>query len=1175
MVAGLQFNVRSARRFPPSNHKIPGESAPPPTSADLARYFPELEILELIGRGGMGAVYKARQKQLDRLVALKVLPSSVSRDPAFAERFARESRALARLTHPNIVTVHNSGQTDGLFYFVMEFVDGMNLRQLLNTGKIAPEEALAIVPQICDALQYAHDKGIVHRDIKPENILLDKAGTVKIADFGLAKLVGLEAKDLRITGSGDVMGTPHYMAPEQVEHPQDVDHRADIYSLGVVFYQMLTGELPIGRFAPPSRKVQIDVRLDEVVLRALEKEPELRYQHASEVKTQVETIATTQPVSATASAPLNPWQPVLLLLAALISSWVLLATTVLPRPLDWIAILFGSFGLVVSLLELVGLWPFPSPVFPESNFTRRNLPLLSRRPITLATVVFIGAAVVFGSLGVYYFHPIKSDYIKSDYIGQAWLPKGDLIEITSVVRTADRMSVRGRYQLLSHDAALLALYMTSTKSAGPEEARQRMQISKGTGYFDLVHTHLAPGLPHVSMYADDGHPFAALYFGTKAEALEESQAGWITNAPSAEAETSSEAMSAVNSWLALMDNGEYARGWDTAAPYFQAVMAKDEWIARLQKVRYPLWKVISRQFRSSRFTIPGTWLEVKFDTSFDGLPAATEIVTFAKQSGGEWQAIGYLILPAGGNEGWERLKADAYLDLALFVGLLVTVVLIIRPGGCAAKERPKTFASLALGLFLVGVLGTVVLMVFSRNDALPFIFGGIALMLALVFGAISWRERLGKGIVISTLVLCAVIAIAVGILSGVIPDPFRAQRRALAEEQLRQQTEKRMSELMAQQQVLAEFDWSKLAAEGRVLGGVPVTVDGRSALKIENTNDAPLQLSLFTIENPPITAMKYAVTGEIKYENVEGDGYLEMWNDFAAAGRFFSRTLGPAGSDPMGKITGTSTWRTFLLPFNLTGTTNAPTRLEINIFLPGHGVVFLGSMNLVQPVSATGAEHAISSRTFSLRHQPASEMASDLRQILLDHPGQEAKSSADNIQLTVVAPPDVLNRVATFIAVKDWPQGVTRGPECVYARDTLENAARSFFYACSIEDFYCISNLLSVDVLAKLKGTKLPPYGSAVDPRLIAELRGDWTGKEAAMRKLVNAWNQYPLRQLRAENRVAMGFGKRYFASASFEGSPRDIVQLDFTHDRNGTSTNALVIDTLPPWLPRSGERTR
>ena len=241
-----------------------------------------------VGRGGMGVVYKARQKQLDRLVALKILSPDVGQGPGLRRTVRSRGPAMAMLSHPHIVTVYDFGQTDGLYYFLMEFVDGVNLRQLLDAGKLAPQEALAIVPQICDALQYAHDKGIVHRDIKPENILLDKDGQVKIADFGLAKLVGREAKDFTLTGAGQVMGTPHYMAPEQIEHPQEVDHRADIYSLGVVFYQMLTGELPIGRFAPPSKKVQIDVRLDEVVLRALEKEPERRYQQASEVKTQVE-----------------------------------------------------------------------------------------------------------------------------------------------------------------------------------------------------------------------------------------------------------------------------------------------------------------------------------------------------------------------------------------------------------------------------------------------------------------------------------------------------------------------------------------------------------------------------------------------------------------------------------------------------------------------------------------------------------------------------------------------------------------------------------------------------------------------------------------------------------------------------------------------------------------------
>jgi predicted Ser/Thr protein kinase len=261
----------------------------PPTVEEVGGLFPQLEILGLLGKGGMGAVYKARQPALDRLVALKILPPQVA-GAGFAERFNREARALAKLSHANIVAVYEFGQVNGLPYFIMEFVDGLNLRQLEQAGKLSPREALQIVPQICEALQFAHDEGIVHRDIKPDNILVDKKGRVKIADFGIAKIMGREA-NVPVTETKGVIGTPQYMAPEQVEKPQSVDHRADIFSLGVVFYEMLTGELPLGKFAPPSRKVEVDVRLDDVVLRALEKEPERRYQQASQVKTAVETIA--------------------------------------------------------------------------------------------------------------------------------------------------------------------------------------------------------------------------------------------------------------------------------------------------------------------------------------------------------------------------------------------------------------------------------------------------------------------------------------------------------------------------------------------------------------------------------------------------------------------------------------------------------------------------------------------------------------------------------------------------------------------------------------------------------------------------------------------------------------------------------------------------------------------
>jgi serine/threonine protein kinase len=180
----------------------------------------------------MGAVYQARQRGLNRRVALKILPPRISTEPAFAERFAREAQALARLSHPGVVTVIDLGQSGSLYYFLMEFVDGVNLRQMLQAGPLAPRDALGLTLQICEALEYAHGEDIVHRDIKPENILVDKKGHAKIADFGLSKLLGAARPDVQLTLSNQVLGTMHYMAPEQIEKPLEVDQRADLYSLG-------------------------------------------------------------------------------------------------------------------------------------------------------------------------------------------------------------------------------------------------------------------------------------------------------------------------------------------------------------------------------------------------------------------------------------------------------------------------------------------------------------------------------------------------------------------------------------------------------------------------------------------------------------------------------------------------------------------------------------------------------------------------------------------------------------------------------------------------------------------------------------------------------------------------------------------------------------------------------
>lgn len=269
---------------------------PPPGVDELAPVFPHLEIHSCLGRGGMGVVYKARQKSLDRWVALKLLAPERAGDPSFAERFAREAKTLAALNHPHIVAIHDFGKAGGYYFLLMEYVDGVNLRQLLQTKRLTPKEALGIVPPICDALQCAHDRGIVHRDIKPENLLIDRDGMVKIADFGIARMMATsdasatagEHADGQSAGPTRVVGTPDYAAPEQRARDA-TDHRADIYSLGVVLYEMLTGERPgAGGIVAPSRRVRVDVHIDEIVLKALEQKPEMRFHTAAEFRTRVE-----------------------------------------------------------------------------------------------------------------------------------------------------------------------------------------------------------------------------------------------------------------------------------------------------------------------------------------------------------------------------------------------------------------------------------------------------------------------------------------------------------------------------------------------------------------------------------------------------------------------------------------------------------------------------------------------------------------------------------------------------------------------------------------------------------------------------------------------------------------------------------------------------------------------
>ncbi|MGV3661222.1 MAG: serine/threonine-protein kinase, partial [Prosthecobacter sp.] len=268
----------------------------PPEPEELQRMLPQFRVECLLGRGGMGAVYKGIQTSLERPVAIKLLPPAIEQqDGAFAERFRNEARLMGRMNHPAIVGVYDFGQTtDGQLYFVMEFVDGSDVQHMIaREGRLPPEHALAVSAHLCDALGYAHRHGIVHRDIKPSNVLIDNEGRVKVADFGLAKLTN-NTLNSGLTQTGMAMGTPDYVAPEALMYGSEVDGRADIYAVGVMLYQMLTGDIPRGMFKMPSQKFHsIDPRFDGIVRRAMEHDREERYQTSHELRRDLDIILTT------------------------------------------------------------------------------------------------------------------------------------------------------------------------------------------------------------------------------------------------------------------------------------------------------------------------------------------------------------------------------------------------------------------------------------------------------------------------------------------------------------------------------------------------------------------------------------------------------------------------------------------------------------------------------------------------------------------------------------------------------------------------------------------------------------------------------------------------------------------------------------------------------------------
>jgi serine/threonine-protein kinase len=257
------------------------------------------DLEELVGSGGMSSVYRAHDRLLERTVALKILHEQFGRDDAYVERFRREARAVAQLAHPNIVTVIDRGEQDGRQFIVFEYVDGMNLKELMaQEGPVSPREAIELALQVARGLSFAHENGLVHRDVKPQNVLLDGDGRAKVTDFGIAHAVDVDG----MTITGTVMGTSNYIAPEQARG-QAVDEQTDVYSLGCVIYELLAGEVPfegdnfvavamqhVNDPAPSVRDVRPDVppRLDWAVQTAMAKDHDERFDSMAEFAAELE-----------------------------------------------------------------------------------------------------------------------------------------------------------------------------------------------------------------------------------------------------------------------------------------------------------------------------------------------------------------------------------------------------------------------------------------------------------------------------------------------------------------------------------------------------------------------------------------------------------------------------------------------------------------------------------------------------------------------------------------------------------------------------------------------------------------------------------------------------------------------------------------------------------------------
>jgi hypothetical protein len=1062
------------------------------------------DVLEIIGRGGMGVVLKGFEDELNRYVAIKVLAPHLAQSSLARSRFTREARAAAAVVHPHVMAIHCVQPSGRLPFLVMPLVAGESLAQRLRAeGRLELKETLRIGMQAAAGLSAAHEQGLVHRDVKPANILLEKGvERAVLTDFGLARA----ADDVSMTRWGVIAGTPQYMSPEQARG-EPLDGRSDLFSLGCVLYEMATGVSPF--------------RADSTLatLRRLIDDP--------------------PPAMAALNAELPPW-------------FIAIVDRLLEKDP---AGRFASAKQVSELLEgcLAHLQQpanVPLPAGLPAPVARPNSRL---RKILFKGVIVMIAALGIGLVGMLLMQATEPPDIAGNWSGEGW---GQV-----ALHAAGRSEYAGSY------------LATESKQPGKIDVRwSRIERrfngtwSEGKDRFGKISIRLVDHEIRGAWTTD-----AAAKLNPKTPDL--ADLAWTRAATAADSSRGSPYANPPQYILPGVPGmaGNRINVLDSARG--AAAMTFGPVVERVVDGAI--------DFESGRIVkeVPKSVSDAKdFNTHVEEVIAWMERTETDAvcESNHSWREVGMKSKPVD-NGVWDRFTPEQ----------------LAAPLDSVEKEKwqeegldnrfPKTYAIQTRK----GAMGLLQILGFTENPT------GAKIRYKLLkqpdsavqrYSVIKSGER--KGVVFQDNKGNQIFADRI---------EFQASGNPTRPSDLTNR------DRYSSTNTLAFFCQGKPRAS---LQGWEQGWKVEKGCLLNTGSDARI-----------VTKTRFGredaiVFASLTFDSLQGSGAIFTFGDgnvfeldppnheFAANGLTLvrGRISSPAivitpGKEFQFQVEHYGKLLDFLIDGKLIQTVEFAGDLGQVGFMPKKATLriraFGGSQMWPQPQSTdssskAGLTPASVTRTFPLRFKLASEMAEDLRQILLGRSGNEAKPSANNREITVTTSAETMKRIQTFITVMDWPDGITRQRNYEYPRDTTLRAARSFFYACAIEDAdEVFSRLLSPQVLAELKGdTKSEQYekylfGGVPDAAWEKSLRADWPGKKEAIRRFVSEWNRYPLIRITEEAGVAIGFGEKHFCSVSFDGAPKDFYSVTIEPGRADRGKASFFFSSLPPWWERNPAKRR